>query len=46
MIAIGEPTIAEVNGKQYMCFVYGTVRGVGANRILDINMDVGYVALQ
>ncbi len=45
IITVGEPTIAVVNGKTYLYFVYGIVRAAGLNGLLDINMDAGFVEL-
>jgi hypothetical protein len=43
---VGEPTIATVNGKNYLYFVYILVRGVGvvAGRY-DLNMETGFVEI-
>jgi hypothetical protein len=47
IIAIGEPTIATIDGNNYLFFAYGTVRALGTNSSLpDINMDAGFVRLQ
>ena len=45
IVAVGEPTLASIDGKIYLYFVYGTVRAEGANLLLDINMDAGFVEL-
>lgn len=43
--AIGEPTIANDNGSEYLYFVYGVIRGFdsGTSGLADINMQAGYV---
>jgi hypothetical protein len=42
--AIGEPTIANVDGAEYLYFVYGIIRGYDATTgLADINMQAGYV---
>lgn len=42
--AIGEPTIATVDGTEYLYFVYGVIRGDGdPSGLPDINMQVGFV---
>jgi len=42
--AIGEPTIANVGGTEYLYFVYGVIRGYDAiSGLADINMQAGYV---
>lgn len=44
-VAVGEPTIANYNGKTYLYFVYGINRATGLNDLIDINMDAGFVEL-
>lgn len=44
-VAVGEPTIANYNGKTYLYFVYGINRATGLNNLIDINMDAGFVEL-
>lgn len=42
--AIGEPTIANDNGDEYLYFVYGVIRGLDSTSgLADINMQAGYV---
>jgi hypothetical protein len=42
--AIGEPTIANDNGSEYLYFVYGVIRGFDSTSgLADINMQAGYV---
>ncbi len=42
--AIGEPTIANVNGTEYLYFVYGIIRGYDTGSgLADINLQVGFV---
>jgi len=42
--AIGEPTIANVNGTEYLYFVYGIIRGYDATSgLADIDMQAGFV---
>jgi len=42
--AIGEPTIANVGGTEYLYFVYGIIRGYDAmSGFADINMQAGFV---
>jgi hypothetical protein len=42
--AIGEPTIANVGGTEYLYFVYGIIRGYDATSgLADINMQAGFV---
>ncbi len=44
IIAIGEPTIANVSGTEYLYFVYAYVRAVdGTTNISDMNMQAGYI---
>ncbi len=46
IVTVGEPTIATINGKQYLYFVYGVVRAstdpIYAS-FSDINLNVGFV---
>jgi hypothetical protein len=44
-VAVGEPTIANYNGRTYLYFVYGINRATGLNNLIDINMDAGFVEL-
>jgi hypothetical protein len=45
IIAIGEPTVATVNGTVLLYFVYGTIRGIDAiTGLADIDMQAGFVA--
>ena len=44
-VAVGEPTIANINGKTLLYFVYGINRSTGLNGLIDINMDAGFVEL-
>ena len=42
--AIGEPTIANVDGTEYLYFVYGIIRGYDATSgLADIDMQAGFV---
>ena len=42
--AIGEPTIANINGIEYLYFVYGYIRGYDATSgLADINLQAGYI---
>ena len=42
--AIGEPTIANVDGTEYLYFVYGIIRGYDATSgLTDIDMQAGFV---
>ncbi len=44
VIAIGEPTVATVNGKELLYFVYGYIRGVDSiTDIIDIDMQAGFI---
>lgn len=44
IIAIGEPTIAVVNGKKILYFVYGYIRGIDEiTGIADIDMQAGFI---
>ena len=44
LAAAGEPTIATINGNQYLYFTYGYVRGYdGTSGLADINMQAGYI---
>ncbi|MEJ2360802.1 MAG: hypothetical protein P8Z75_05135 [Gammaproteobacteria bacterium] len=47
IVAVGEPTIAHYNGKDYLYFVYGYIRGFDSTSGLpDINMQVGFISKQ
>jgi len=42
--AIGEPTIANIEGSEYLFFVYGVIRGYDATSgLADIDMQAGYI---
>ena len=42
--AIGEPTIATINGSEYLYFVYGYIRGYDATSgLADVNLQAGYI---
>ncbi|VAW94939.1 hypothetical protein MNBD_GAMMA23-1878 [hydrothermal vent metagenome] len=42
--ALGEPTLATINGIEYLYFVYGYIRGYDAvSGLADINMQAGYI---
>ncbi|MDF1663296.1 MAG: hypothetical protein P1V97_16105, partial [Planctomycetota bacterium] len=42
--AIGEPTIATINGKEVMFFVYGVIRGFDATSgLADVNLQAGFI---
>jgi hypothetical protein len=44
IIAVGEPTLATIDGKEHLFFVYVVVRGEDAAMpIPDMNMQVGYI---
>ena len=44
VIAIGEATIANYQGTEYLYFVYGIVRGFDSTSGLpDINMQAGFI---
>jgi len=44
IVAIGEPTIADVNGQQTLYFVYGYVRSVDpVTGISDLDMQAGFI---
>jgi len=44
VVGIGEPTIANVDGTEYLYFVYVLVRAVdGVTGIPDLNMQAGYI---
>ncbi len=44
IIAIGEPTVATVSGKEVLYFVYGYIRGFDSiTGIADIDMQAGFV---
>lgn len=47
IVAVGEPTIAHFNGKDYLYFVYGYIRGFDSTSGLpDIDMQAGYIVKQ
>ncbi len=42
--ALGEPTLATIDGIEYLYFVYGYVRGFDAvSGLADVNMQAGYI---
>ena len=47
VLAIGEPTVAEVDGKTELYFVYGYIRGLDPiTGIVDLDMQAGYVRMK
>lgn len=45
LVAVGEPTLAQVGSDVYLYFVYALLRSKSVSNLSDLNMNAGYVKL-